>query len=617
MRTKALVCLVVNLFLVVMLSAVLAMTAHALTISGNKVDVASENESSEIELRVSSGAGNTPLLHGTNAGGTLAIPTYTPNNRTLLSVGGQGHDGSMWTNGSSANIRFRSTENWSPTGHGSEIRFGTTQNGSLVNTERMRITNDGKIGIGTSSPTQALDVAGNVNTSGTVTATTFTGSGPGLTNLNPMNIASGTANINISGNAATATTATTATTANAVAVGSVSTDGLSSGAVTPVKIAFLGNVAIVAPSGGDYTDPVTAMADLSMWCGTPSATNPCLLKIMPGIYDIGPNTLQMQQYVDIEGSGENTTKISGYIDSSSSGVVRGASKAEIRLLTAENSGGGANKIAIYNSSASPKITNVTATALTGFSNNYGIYNTSSSPEMTNVTAIASGGNGTCAGVYNTSSSPAMINVRATASGGTNWNSGVYNISSSSPTMIHVTATASGQFAYAVYNYGSSPLLMNVTATSLGGGSSGHGVRNYSSSPDMMNVKAVSSGATLENVGVYNESSSPQMMNVIATGSGGQDTCGVRNDASSPTLTNVTAMGYGGSMYNRGVYSRTSGIVTINHSLIVGSFQTILNNANAITRVGNTKLDGGSVTGGGVTCAGVYDENYTFYASTCP
>ncbi len=46
--------------------------------------------------------------------------------------------------------------------------------------------------------------------SGTVTANAFSGSGPGLTGLNPANLSAGTAAINITGNAATATTATSA-----------------------------------------------------------------------------------------------------------------------------------------------------------------------------------------------------------------------------------------------------------------------------------------------------------------------------------------------------------------------------------------------------------------------
>ena len=37
--------------------------------------------------------------------------------------------------------------------------------------ERMRITNDGKIGIGTTTPTVALDVDGDVNITGVITST--------------------------------------------------------------------------------------------------------------------------------------------------------------------------------------------------------------------------------------------------------------------------------------------------------------------------------------------------------------------------------------------------------------------------------------------------------------
>ncbi len=55
---------------------------------------------------------------------------------------------------------------------------------------------------------------GNQTVNGFVNATTFAGNGSGLTNINPANIATGTANISITGNAATATSAMTATLAN-------------------------------------------------------------------------------------------------------------------------------------------------------------------------------------------------------------------------------------------------------------------------------------------------------------------------------------------------------------------------------------------------------------------
>lgn len=46
------------------------------------------------------------------------------------------------------------------------------------------------------------------------------------------------------------------------------------------------NVIVVAKSGGDLTDPISAMNSIS----DASATNHFLLKIMPGVYDIGTAT---------------------------------------------------------------------------------------------------------------------------------------------------------------------------------------------------------------------------------------------------------------------------------------------------------------------------------------
>lgn len=236
-----------------------------------------------------------------------------------------------------------------------------------------------------------------------------------------------------------------------------------------------GKVAVVAKSGGDYSDPVTAMNDYATWCVTPSPINPCLLKIMPGVYDIGSNSLQMQSYVDIEGSGENITRIKGNTDWPV-GVVMGASYAEIRFLTVESAGTGGYwgyKIAIrHNGGVSFRITNVTVIASGGTSNNTGIFNSGASPIMTNVTATASGAESTA--VYNWAPAT-MTNVIATASG--EWyNRGVYNNASGSTVrMTNVTATASG----GTYNYGvvishSPSTMIGVTATASGG-TSNYGV----------------------------------------------------------------------------------------------------------------------------------------------
>jgi hypothetical protein len=216
-------------------------------------------------------------------------------------------------------------------------------------------------------------------------------------------------------------------------------------------------------------------------------------------------------------------------------------------------------------------------------------------ELRFLTVVNTGGNTFAVAIYNDSDSPRLTHVTALASGATTNNYGVYN-SSSSPTMTSVTATASGgSWSYGVYN-------------------------TNSSSPTMTNVTAIGSGGT-NSVGVYINSSSPTMTNVTATGLGGTYSYGVYANASSLTIQNSIISASGGTN-NIGIKNyATSGsyTVTLNNSQVTGSTNTIINHSEFTTRVGASLLDGGAVNanGGTVTCAGVYDEAYAFYASTCP
>ena len=201
----------------------------------------------------------------------------------------------------------------------------------------------------------------------------------------------------------------------------------------------LKNIITVAKANGNFTDPRAAVNSIT----DASATNPYLVVIGPGVYTI-THTVQMKPYVEITGSGENVTKLTGAIstpNSASSAVVAGANFSALSSLTVENTGGSTISIALYNDSASPVLSNVTAMASGGTAWSYGIRNDSSSPTMTNVTATASGVSYNY-GVYNRSSSPKMTDVIATASGGQG-TYGVLNDISSSPIMTNVTATGSG------------------------------------------------------------------------------------------------------------------------------------------------------------------------------
>lgn len=391
-------------------------------------------------------------------------------------------------------------------------------------------------------------------------------------------------------------------------------------AITPTPYALTSlytaykNVLVVTTSGGQYNNITDALNSIGT---SASATNSYLIYVGPGTYT---GTVTMKEYVDIEGAGELTTKITQVGSAATTtGTVVCASNAELRFVTVENTGGANYATAIYCGAGSPRLTHISATASGGTFGDYGVSNSSSSPTMTNVTATASGGTENYS-VVNNSASPMMTNVTATASGGTR-SYAVYNASSSSPTMTNVAATASGGTNnFGVFNnVSSSPTMMNITATASGGTFS-YGVSNTSSSPTMMNVTATASGGTYSS-GVYNTSSSPTLTNVTATASGGTNNYGVYNSFSSAAI-RISAMSGSGGTSNYGVYNYAftgTYTVTVDNSQIQGSTYTIYNSPPFTTRVGASKLDGGPVASGGtVTCVGVYDENYASAGyTTCP
>jgi len=382
------------------------------------------------------------------------------------------------------------------------------------------------------------------------------------------------------------------------------------------------NVVIVAKSGGDFTSIQAALNSIY----NASASNPYLVWVAPGVYN---ETVTMKSYIDIEGAGESLTKIT-YIGGSNLNyaTVFGKDNAELRSLTVENTGGTDYAIAIVNEYDSPHLSQVTAIA-SGGTNNWGILNrTDSSTTMDHVTAIATGGSNAY-GIENSGAAdPVFIDVTATASGATSSNAGIQDIWSDSLTMYNIVTEGQG-------------------------GTSSHGFRSQSSTQiALTNVTAYASGAEYS-TGLYSGYTNATLTNIVATGAGGTTlTRGVSLDSNASytqTLTNVTATATGGvgtnygvSVYggvnatinnctlsavggaaNYGLYFGSGGssmhYVTISNSQITGATATIRNQTNFTTGVGGTFLNGGDVDvfGGTLTCAGVYDETFTFSSDTCP
>ncbi len=337
------------------------------------------------------------------------------------------------------------------------------------------------------------------------------------------------------------------------------------GTVAYARTVVISPGASAAESGKALLDAMDSISDAS-------AAYPCLLRVQPGIYDLGIKSLRLKPYVDVEGAGEDATTISaGGMGVSRGGTVIGADNAELRSLSVSNSGGQLQyATAIYNEGTAPKITHVTAMAL-GAIENYAVANfDGSAPVMTDVTATAIGQHSVA------------------------------------------EAADAGSVSIGVYNYGSSPIMTNVTAT-VTGTSNNMGVFNlFSSSPTMVNVTASASGSQIRNTAVYNFTEcSPTIKNSTLTATGPGINVGLRNDLGSPVVYTSTISASGGTT-SLGIENISVGVLKLSNCQISGSTSSIRNEATFSTHGFTSKLEGGPIDGTGkINCAATIDPNASF------
>jgi hypothetical protein len=132
------------------------------------------------------------------------------------------------------------------------------------------------------------------------------------------------------------------------------------------------------------TELLEAMANIT----NASATNPWLIKLDAGVFDLGTSSLVMKPYVDIEGSGEGVTTITAVTNQTTiSGTVVGASNSELRFLTVVGTTARGWAVAFTANQTSPRLTQVTLTATVppGPNTAIGLQSIIGSPVLTEVT----------------------------------------------------------------------------------------------------------------------------------------------------------------------------------------------------------------------------------------
>jgi hypothetical protein len=357
---------------------------------------------------------------------------------------------------------------------------------------------------------------------------------------------------------------------------------------------------IIVRSGGTPSENGTALRTALASITGNTATNTYLLKLEPGIYDVGFDRLAMKPWVDIEGSGQLTTTITGPGNADgATGTVSGSSNAEIRSLTIQSvTSGETFSTALANVNQSPRVTDVTIEATrSGPGISRGVYNSGASPVFRNLTVRSTADTGGAVGVFSESSSHITF------------------------TNVDVIANANGTVGL-VQSEGSLIFLGGTIRVSSNNDATG--VNASSTLLDIMNVKILSAGDT-QNFGFRMFTGTDLKLSssrVNVTGTHPAFACyGIQAvEGSTTTMTN-TEIDARGCVTNWGLDlggdEDLIPVTEIQSSTITASDSTISARSGAFASASNSKLKGGP-TSGAVTCAGVVDDAMVFYAGPgCP
>ena len=141
------------------------LTVDSITGVSPAILVEGSTNTERIGIRSVGGAGGgTPVMGVFSGRGTIASPTASQSGDNIGYYQLGGYDGAGYWR--SSWITGTTEENWNSTNKGSNMIFSTTPNASTTITERMRITQGGNVGIGTTTPSQKLEVNGVINATG-------------------------------------------------------------------------------------------------------------------------------------------------------------------------------------------------------------------------------------------------------------------------------------------------------------------------------------------------------------------------------------------------------------------------------------------------------------------
>lgn len=121
-----------------------------------------------------------PGIVGLAMTGTNASPGAITSGRILMFMGGRGYGSTGSIASADGAIMIKSAQNFTDTSHGTKITFETTDNGTITRSEKMVLTEDGNLGIGSTAPNPKLYVTSDTSLTG-VNSTAIGADAPGVT----------------------------------------------------------------------------------------------------------------------------------------------------------------------------------------------------------------------------------------------------------------------------------------------------------------------------------------------------------------------------------------------------------------------------------------------------
>jgi len=336
---------------------------------------------------------------------------------------------------------------------------------------------------------------------------------------------------------------------------------------------------LVSPTPGNSVASGTTLRNALAAIPSPTSTDRWLVKIEPGIYDIGSTSLQMRSWVDMEGSGIGVTTIHGSVDMPYLGTINGADNAELRLLTVEAAS--ANAIAMSNTSVSPRLYRVKFTA-SGLGA-WGIRNFGAAPLIEECEIIATSSGGTGSATY-----------------GVVFRDYAYSGARSSILRSKISASF-GATNYGVYMQdGQTVTLIRDSQVTVNGGATTYGIYAIQ-------------------VGTWTGQENLQIRDSEISSFGGSSTSyGMKLETGTSVAFDINGSKVWGHIAptTYGLMQLGTAPIGLQGASVVGFTKTI-QTAGSIS-IASTFLNGGPVTASGwVGCMGVWDENGIFYANSCP